>query len=128
MTRDEAEKAIETVMKEWKDLTCWGFSHPRAEGYVKARAELREDGVSYFLRAVAWLNHIPRRKTVNLGSYSLKHQAERWAGDYISNGAIIAAAIHLGFRIEPIFGTPNARINVVGRTKWPRGFYTAGAA
>lgn len=128
MTREEAEKAMEVVMSEWPDLTCWGFSHPRADGFAKARAELQSDGISYFIRAVEWLRHIPRRKTVSLGSYWLKHQAERWAGDYISNGALIAAAIHLGFRVERIFETPNALINVAGRTKWPSGFYTANAA
>jgi hypothetical protein len=26
MTRDEAEKAVDVVMSEWQDLTCWGFS------------------------------------------------------------------------------------------------------
>jgi hypothetical protein len=116
MTRDEAVKAIDVVMSK------------RAAGFVKARADLRDDGVSYFLRAVEWLNHIPRRKSVNLGSYGLKHQAERWGGAYVSNGALIAAAIHLGFKVERVRGTPNALINVAGRTKWPAGFYAADAA
>jgi len=115
-------------MSEWKDLTCWGFSHPRADGFDDARAELRSEGVSYFLRAVDWLDHIPKRKSVNYGSYDLKHQAERWAHDYVSNGALIAAAIHLGFKVERIPGTPNALISVAGRAKWPAGFYTADAA
>jgi hypothetical protein len=128
MTREEAERAINAVMSEWTDLTCWGFSHPKAEGFAKARAELRSDGISYFIRAVEWLRHIPRRKTVNLGSYWLKHQAERWGGDYVSNGALIAAAIHLGFKVERISGTPNALINVAGQSKWPPEFYAADAA
>lgn len=128
MTREEAERAIDAVMSEWADLTCWGFSHPKAKGFAKARAELQSDGISYFIRAVEWLRHIPTRKTVNLGSYGLKHQAERWGGDYVSNGALIAAAIHLGFKVERISGTPNALINVAGRSKWPPGFYAADAA
>jgi hypothetical protein len=89
---------------------------------------LRSDGIPYFIRAVEWLRHIPRRKTVNLGSYGLKHQAERWGGDYVSNGALIAAAIQLGFEVKRIPGTPNALINVAGRSKWPPGFYSADAA
>jgi hypothetical protein len=35
-----------------------------------------------------------------IGSYGLKHRAERWAGAYISNGAFIAAAHIEGYRIE----------------------------
>lgn len=128
MTREEAEKAVGIIMREWPDLTCWGFSHPNADGFAKARAELQSDGISYFIRAVEWLRHIPRRKTVNLGSYWLKHQAEWWAEGYISNGVLIAAAIYLGFRVECISGTPNALINVAGRSKWPQGFYSANAA
>jgi len=127
MTRNEAEKSIDAVMSEWKDLTCWGFSRLGAEGFEKARAELRTEGASYFLHAIDWLGHIPKRKTVNYGSYGLKHQAERWARGYVSNGALIAAAIHLGFKVKRVPGTPNALINVAGRTKWPSGFYTADA-
>jgi hypothetical protein len=128
MTKDEATKAIDAVMANWEDLTCWGFSHPKAEGFTDARAQLRTEGVSYFIRAAEWLKHIPRRSSVNLGSYSLKHQAERWAGDYVSNGALIAAAVHLGFKVERIAGSPNARINVASHRQWPPAFYTAGAA
>ena len=128
MTREEAERAIDAVMREWSDLTCWGFSHPNVEGFAKERAQLRNEGISYFIRAVEWLRHIPKRKTVNFGSYWLKHQAERWSGDYVSNGALIAAAIHLGFKVEHIDGTPNALINVAGWNKWPSGFHAADAA
>lgn len=128
MTREEAERAIETVMSEWPNLTCWGFSSPMDDGFAKARDELRSDGISYFIHAVDWLRHIPKRKTVNLGSYWLKHQAERWAGDYVSNGALIAAAIHLRFRVEREAGAPNAFINVAAHSKWPSGFYARDAA
>jgi hypothetical protein len=128
MTREQAEAAISAIMSRWPDLTCWGFSHQKSESFLQSRAELRSDGLSYFIRAVEWLSHIPRRKTVNLGSYGLKHQAERWSGDYVSNGALIAAAIHLGFKLEHVSGTPNALINVAAVSKWPPGFYTANAA
>jgi hypothetical protein len=122
MGRSEAKSAVETVMANWPNLTCWGFAEARSESFSEARAQLRSEGLSYFLRAAEWLSHIPRHKTPNLGSYFLKHQAERWTGDYVSNGALIAAAIHLGFKVEPIQGTPNALINVATRTKWPRGY------
>ena len=40
------------------------------------------------------------------GSYALKHSAERWGErngleGYVSNGALIAAALHLGFLVRP---------------------------
>lgn len=52
------------------------------------------------------------RKTVNLdyGSYFLKHVVERWSGEYIPNGAFIAAAIEFGCKY--IRQGPNARFNL----------------
>jgi hypothetical protein len=35
-------------------------------------------------------------------SYVLKHVAERYAGDYVSNGAFIEAALRLGYKVVPI--------------------------
>jgi len=35
-------------------------------------------------------------------SYALKHVAERYAGDYVSNGAFIEAALRLGYKVVPI--------------------------
>ena len=45
-------------------------------------------------------------------SYGLKHLAERQAGSYISNEALIQAMIESGFRAEQIRGTPNYYFNV----------------
>lgn len=52
---------------------------------------------------VEWLKlYITPRRTVNTkaSSYGLKHTVETWAGEYISNGAFIAAAQRLGYRIH----------------------------
>lgn len=35
-------------------------------------------------------------------SYGMKHSAERWAGQYISNGALIVAALREGFDVKPV--------------------------
>ena len=35
-------------------------------------------------------------------SYALKHVAENYAGDYVSNGAFIEAALRLGYKVVPI--------------------------
>lgn len=44
------------------------------------------------------------------GSYFLKHVIERWSGEYIPNGAFIAAAIESG--CDYIRRGPNARFNL----------------
>lgn len=46
-------------------------------------------------------------------SYGLKHELERRAGAYISNGALIVAALALGIEIKRMAGSPrNALIGV----------------
>lgn len=52
------------------------------------------------------------------GSYWLKHLAEVWAGEYVSNGALIAAALALGFRFRiGMEDSPNCIFNLeVDRT------------
>ena len=71
--------------------------------------------------AIRWLDHHGRRGTVNpsYSSYGLKHFAEntvpalrKGAIPYISNGAFIAAALYLNYRVVRIESTPNARINI----------------
>lgn len=71
--------------------------------------------------AIRWLAHHGRRTTINsrYSSYGLKHHAEKTipalrpgAVPYISNGAFIAAALYLNYRVSQIRGTPNARINI----------------
>lgn len=64
---------------------------------------------------MAWITlFCEKRKTINenYGSYSLKHRIENWDGDYISNGALIAAFIILGYRYRRTdAGSPNAHFN-----------------
>ena len=62
-----------------------------------------------------------RRKTINrkLGtSYGLKHQAERYMGEYISNGAFIAAACLEAYAIER--EGPNACFSLGFTTEYRR--------
>ena len=71
--------------------------------------------------AIRWLDYHGRRTTINpqYSSYGLKHHAENTvpalrpsAIPYISNGAFIAAALYLSYKVSRIRGTPNARINI----------------
>ena len=50
---------------------------------------------------------------MRVDSYSLKHMVERYAGEYVSNGQFICAAIFMGFdRLE---ASPNAYFNISNR-------------
>ena len=58
-------------------------------------------------RAVAFLRAVgPPIKTPKFSSYGLKHAAENWArkhhngNPYVSNGALLVAAYHLGFPVK----------------------------
>ncbi len=48
--------------------------------------------------------------------YGLKHEVESWAGTYTSNGALIAAALRLGFKCHA--AGPNV-VLTVGATARP---------
>lgn len=90
-----------------------------------------------FRHAINFLDLVPvaRRKKIKArNSYSLKHSAEVWSRQprnpdrvenggcgYVSNGALIAAAIYRDFAVEPIPGSFNAMIGKArGRTfDWP---------
>jgi len=83
----------------------------RHERFYGDRAKLCSPHyVQQFLRALVVLTNVERCKNITsvYGSYRLKHVAERAVSnyptgeklgpDYVSNGAFIAAAIHVGFK------------------------------
>ena len=76
--------------------------------------------VEQIATAIAFLRHCTRTTLPRRGSYGLKHAAETWGeangmSSYVSNGALIAAAVYLGFVVHPHASGPNAAIGV-GRT------------
>jgi len=92
--------------------------------------------VDEFMKACRFLSQFGQRLTINTrsSSYGLKHEAERFhrelAGPdhdpYVSNGMLIAAAVHLGFKLKQV--GPNAYFNIttkpgprVPATALPRG-------
>jgi hypothetical protein len=113
--------ALRDVMLRHPDLTVDGLGGDRRPDFEGRRVEL----VAYvdeFERAVAWLHQVPKRQTPNRvagHSYGLKHVVQAWAGIYIPNGAMIAAAAHLGFSIAQCPSRINCWIGVAGRRKWP---------
>ena len=118
-------QAVERIVATHPDLAPNGFFAPRCQPRTEfdaARLTMTGDGrLGEFWRAMAFLIVCcDRRKTLNrrATSYGLKHAVEREmrsAGErpiYCSNGMFIAAALTLGFKVEPIPGTPNAFLNV----------------
>lgn len=66
-------------------------------------------------RAVQWLSGAEKIRTTNkrIDSYGLKHLFERATGEgYLSNGALICAALICGFKIATIDGGPNVCLNI----------------
>lgn len=116
-----AKAAIATVMRAWPDLGYFGLKHSGKFEIDRKRLE-GDHAAEEFIRALSWLERVPKRKTFNPynSSYGIKEAAEKWTADYISNGVFIAAAIHAGFRVAQIFGTPNAEIGIATSAKWPK--------
>ncbi|MCK1677763.1 hypothetical protein [Bradyrhizobium sp. 150] len=74
------------------------------------------------LTAVAFLRMFTPTKRAYYSSYYLKHAAKNWGGRvglcaYVSNGALILAALMLGLVIKPYRGwlNPNAAIGISKR-------------
>jgi len=124
--RAVAYVAVSKVMESHSKLSSWGSfvgrPIPRDDGrretpeqhyarFLRERARLLTvEGLDEFLIALSFVQQVPATKTVRdgSGSYRLKHIAEasqcafpcgRVLGPkYISNGALIAAALYSNFR------------------------------
>jgi hypothetical protein len=123
----KTDAALGAVLRQVPELGYEGF---RAVGITHERHAVNRirlsNAVAEFELAVAWLEFVPRIRTVGRtaqSSYFWKHVAERSAGRYISNGSFIAAALHLGFPVEPIVRSPNGLVGIAAafeRQFWQR--------
>lgn len=136
MTLADLDKVIEDVF----ELTAFGMGMPRrwqgephvpyAQGLREGKEDLRKR-LAECNKALCFLTRVDRRKTVSrVGtSYGLKHSAERLMlsvhgappNYYVSNGALIAAATHLGFVAKRDGWGPNVFLNISRQTplfKW----------
>ena len=110
---------LEQVFKAHPDLTLDGFDDPLRPGFADNRARLAAAG-DQFDRAIDWLSMPPRRNVANAtvgGSYHLKHLCEGAMGNYVANGALIAAALALGIIIER--RGMYARLGIGAASRWP---------
>jgi len=111
------QKDVDAVVASNPLLTAEGFEHGfkrTKPEYVPARISVKE-----MQSAVDWLEKADRRKSVNTthSSYFFKHVAEKTSPDkYISNGAFIAGAYFLGFKVKRTADGPNAYINISSRS------------
>jgi hypothetical protein len=100
-------------------LTNFGIGIPsatpknkRKEIFQKERESLKKN-FEQFQVCCEWLSLCRRRKTINtkIGtSYGLKHRVEKHFGKYVTNGAFIAAVIHLGIPYKIATGSPNIKV------------------
>jgi hypothetical protein len=114
--RDRVE--IAHVMREHRSLTPFGF-HSFNDKRLEDRSDmLSPKRVKEYRAARAFIEAMGTTKTVTTtspSSYETKHVAERWAGQYISNGMLIVAAIAMGLAIMNPKGSPNAHIGLSRR-------------
>jgi hypothetical protein len=111
------QKRAEGPWPEFPQLCEYGLRS--AKGHRPTRVS--EDQV---FTAVMFLSQFRPTKRGTYDSYFLKHAAERWGGkvglcSYISNGALIAAALCLGLVIDEYLScfptSPNAKIGISKR-------------
>lgn len=124
---------IEAVMRLYP-VTRYGFGpSDYAMGELRSYQRALQAGQDELLanadecsKALRFLAHVSKRKTDNprVGtSYGLKHRAEHFirntvgapSDEYVSNGALICAAVHLGFELKHR-GSPNVTFNMSSRS------------
>lgn len=124
---------LDNILEKHRNLTMHGFGAPHDQypgkeygvEVERSRAEFFENkSCDEFELALLLLKCVERRKTLNrdVSSYRLKHIAEnlsrefgirRGLGNYVSNGAFIAAAIHQGFEVRRVaWNSLNGYLNV----------------
>ena len=105
-SRDALEQALVGVQAEYPDLTRGGLNEaPGRETLTEAVDEIKA--------AIRYMDMCRESKGREANSYGMKHRAERWAGRYIANGSMIAAALVMGAEIRRLpHGSPNADIRI----------------
>ena len=103
-----------TVIQKEPNLCDFGFREKTNPKFQEDRADIA-DNLHQVQLCIDWLQGQKTNKILNRrigSSYALKHKVERWANDYVSNGAFIAACIFSGINYKRIEGTPNIWTNL----------------
>jgi hypothetical protein len=87
--------------------------------HAEAKERLKRERESFLLHhfdefkiCCDWLDKFKKVKTPQFSSYYLKHVVEKLSGESISNGGLIAAALHLGLPTKSYPGSPNINIAI----------------
>jgi hypothetical protein len=117
----EAEVAIEKAREQHPNLG-WRGLYPFAVNRVGLRHLNKATDMpdaAQVATAIGFLRSCSPAVSRGQNSYALKHQAEDWGfrngmEHYVSNGALIAAAIYLGFTVKrsSAVNSPNAVVGV----------------
>jgi hypothetical protein len=113
----DSEEELAQVANENPDLTITGWRYGGSRRHEENRSALFE-AADQFRAAKEFLRVAERYTNAKDGnSYHMKHVAENLLRDdgrhrYIANGALIAAALAMGFTVQRIQNSPNCRINV----------------
>lgn len=106
-------------------LKWYARSWGREYAFHDCRQRLVCDCLDEFSASVAFLSKcktVSKPEIDGIGnSYYLKHRAEDWAGIYVSNGALIAASIHIGMKMVTRHGSPNIGLPISKRCPYARG-------
>ena len=121
---DHTSAAVE-VSNPLSEPPRWRFPRFGANGLYPGRrnepSPIQPDQVA---TAMAFLQRLKPTQRGYISSYALKHAAENWGRDvgmcaYVSNGALILAALLLGLVVRPYdedrYLNPNAAIGVSKR-------------
>lgn len=87
-----------------------------SEDFARGREMLLSDrGLQEVAICASWLELQQPIKTIvrDRTSYGYKHDVEKWSGEYVSNGALIAAALGMGLDFKQDHpGSPNVMLNL----------------
>jgi hypothetical protein len=111
---------LDQVCIDNPDLDDWGLASDwcrRRNGryyYGRDTQPLRygPPSLSEVQDAARWLAVVPRVKHPRRSSYELKHVMERLTGQYVTNGAFIAAALLLGIPVRRDPDSPNPFVGI----------------
>lgn len=119
---DWARAAVILAKRQFPGFCREGVSY----GCDKSRSPWSDEALSQVVVAKHWLEAQEPIRTPMRNSYGLKHIAESWAGFYISNAALIAAAAGLLINQRQIDPTsPNTLVAISKRGlprsgNWPK--------
>lgn len=105
------------IIEKHPYLSNWGLGDECA--YKRSKVELQESRESLkrefegFIDAYNWLKEREYLKSPGrYSSYGWKHAMEHETGTYVTNGAFIAAALHLGIPYKQVKCSPNPALGI----------------